>query len=112
MIRIGPDQWGAITNNDLTAWVGPWGISFAANLTPDPTGFGSWTPEIFIQTIRTGKQAGVGRPLLPPMPWMDYAQMTDADLRAVFAYLKSIPPVSNAVPAPVPPAAESTAEAK
>lgn len=102
---IGPDQWGAITTNDLTAWAGPWGVSYAANLTPDATGLGSWTPETFIQAIRTGKHAGVGRDILPPMPWMGYALMTDDDLRAVFAYLKSLPPISNIVPAPVPPAA-------
>lgn len=102
---IGPDKWGAIANNDLTAWAGPWGISFTANLTPDVTGLGSWSPETFIQAIRTGKHAGVGRDILPPMPWMDYALMTDEDLRAVFAYLKSLPPISNVVPAPVPPAA-------
>lgn len=102
---IGPDRWGAIANNDLTAWAGPWGVSYAANLTPDVTGMGGWSPETFIQAIRTGKHAGGGRDILPPMPWMDYAQMTDEDLRAVFAYLKSLPPVSNVVPAPVPPAA-------
>jgi hypothetical protein len=101
---IGPDQWGAIANNDLTAWAGPWGVSFAANLTPDATGLASWTPEIFIQAMRTGKHAGVGRDILPPMPWMGFALMTDEDLRAVFAYLKSLPPISNAVPAPLPPA--------
>lgn len=101
---IGPDRWGAIASNDLTAWAGPWGISYAANLTPDVTGLKSWTPETFIQAMRTGKHAGVGRDILPPMPWMDYALMTDEDLRAVFAYLRSIPPISNAVPAPVPPA--------
>lgn len=103
---IGPDQWGAIANNDLTAWAGPWGISYAANLTPDTSGLKSWTPEIFIQAIRTGKHAGVGRDILPPMPWMDYALMTDDDLRAMFAYLKSLPPISNTVPPPAPPAAE------
>lgn len=102
---IGPDGWGAIANNDLTAWAGPWGISYAANLTPDASGLKSWTPETFIQAIRTGKHAGVGRDILPPMPWMDYALMTDDDLRAVFAYLKSLPPIANTVPAPVPPAA-------
>ena len=100
---IGPDGWGAIANQDLTAWAGPWGISFAANLTPDASGLKSWTPETFIQAIRTGKHAGVGREIPPPMPWMDYAKMTDDDLRAVFAYLKSLPPVANTVPDPVPP---------
>ncbi|MDX2121300.1 MAG: c-type cytochrome [Gemmatimonadota bacterium] len=101
---IGPDRWGAVTNNGLTAWVGPWGTSFTANLTPDRTGLAGWTPEVFIETIRQGKHAGVGRALLPPMPWQMYAHMTDEDLRAVFAYLQSLPPVSNAVPAPLPPA--------
>ncbi|MGA9991995.1 MAG: c-type cytochrome [Thiobacillaceae bacterium] len=101
---IGPGQWGAIANNDFTAWAGPWGVSYAANLTPDATGLGGWTPEIFIRATRTGKHAGGGRAILPPMPWMDFALMTDDDLRAVFAYLKSLPPISNIVPAPVAPA--------
>lgn len=102
---IGPNQWGAIANNDLSAWAGPWGVSYAANLTADASGLGSWTPEVFIQTLRTGKHAGVGRPILPPMPWFNFKKMTDEDLRAVFAYLRSLPAVSNVVPAPVPPAA-------
>ena len=101
---FGPDQWGAITTNDLTAWVGPWGTSFAANLTPDnDTGIGKWTADQFIKTIRTGKHLGVGRPILPPMPWPSYAMLNDTDLRALFAYLKSLKPVSNRVPEPIPP---------
>jgi mono/diheme cytochrome c family protein len=101
---IGPEAWGAVTNNHLTAWAGPWGVSFSRNLTPDAaTGLGSWTEEMFIQTLREGKHQGVGRPLLPPMPWQMYRQMTDDDLKAVFAYLRSLPPVQNAVPEPVPP---------
>jgi hypothetical protein len=107
---IGPEQWGAVTNNHLTAWVGPWGVSFAANLTPDASGLGGWTEDNFIQALRTGKHAGSGRPILPPMPWMNYARMTDDDLRAVFAYLKSLPAVSNAVPAPIPPGAAPPAK--
>jgi mono/diheme cytochrome c family protein len=101
---IGPDRWGAITNNHLTAWVGPWGMSFARNLTPDmATGIGSWTEDMFIKTIREGRHQGEGRPLLPPMPWPMYKEMTDDDLKAVFAYLRSVPPIQNAVPDPVPP---------
>lgn len=102
---IGPTQWGGITNNHLTAWVGPWGTSFAANLTPDASGLASWTPETFVQALRTGKHLGVGRPILPPMPWPGIAKMTDKDLLALFAYLKSLPPVANTVPEPIPPAA-------
>jgi mono/diheme cytochrome c family protein len=91
----------AITN---TAFTGPWGVSFTANLTPDRnTGIGIWTEEMFIKTIRTGRHWGVSRPILPPMPWFNYRHMTDEDLKAVFAYLRSIPPVVNHVPEPIQP---------
>jgi hypothetical protein len=102
---LAPDRWMAMTNGDMTAWVGPWGISFAANLTPDQaTGLGGWTEDMFIKTIRTGKHLGTGRQILPPMPWPNYAQMSDDELKSVFAYLRSLPPVKNLVPQPVPPA--------
>ena len=101
---LGPDQWGALTNGELTAWVGPWGTSFARNLTPDvATGIGSWTEEIFIKALRTGKDMGEGREILPPMPWFNYALMTDDDLKAMFAYLQSLEPIENAVPDPIAP---------
>jgi len=101
---LGPDKWGAVTNNNLTAWMGPWGVSFAANLTPDPTGLQSWTKDMFVQAMRTGKHMGQGRPILPPMPWPNFGHMTDEDLGAVFDYLRSIKPVRNPVPQPIPPA--------
>lgn len=101
---LGPDRWGAVATPDLTAWAGPWGVSFAANLTPDATGLGSWTEEVFIQAIRSGKHMGAGRPILPPMPWAAYAQLTDDDLGAIFAYLESLKPIANQVPQPIPPA--------
>ncbi|HYA86701.1 MAG TPA: diheme cytochrome c-553 [Nitrospirota bacterium] len=102
---IGPDKWGAITNNNLTAWVGPWGTSYGANLSPDrDTGTGAWNEELFIRILRTGKFMASGRDILPPMPWYNYAKLPDRDLKAIFAYLKSIKPVKNLVPAPVPPA--------
>jgi hypothetical protein len=99
----GPWVWqGAGTN---TAFAGPWGISFTANLTPDVlTGLGIWTEDMFIKAIRTGKHFGVSRPILPPMPWTVYRNATDEDLKSVYAYLRSIPPVKNLVPDPVPPA--------
>jgi len=98
----GPWLWmGAATN---TAFAGPWGTSFAANLTPDKdTGTGDWTVEQFIATLRTGRRLGKGRPVLPPMPAAVYAKMTDDDLRSVFAYLQSLAPVQNKVPAPIDP---------
>jgi mono/diheme cytochrome c family protein len=101
---LGPDKWGAVTTNDLTAWFGPWGVSYAANLTPDKqTGMGSWTAELFIKSMRTGKHFGEGRDILPPMPWFSIAALTDEDLTAVFAYLGTIKPIKNLVPVPVPP---------
>ena len=100
---VGPTQWGAVATNDLTAWAGPWGVSFAANLTPDVTGLGGWTERQFIQTMRTGKHLGVGRAILPPMPWPGVASLTDGDLKALFAYLQALKPISNSVPQPIPP---------
>lgn len=101
---IGPTQWGALTTNDLTAWAGPWGVSFAYNLTPDiKTGLGGWTEDLFIQTLRKGKFMGSSRDILPPMPWQPIGQMTDDDLKAMFAYLKSLPPIENPIPPPMPP---------
>lgn len=95
----------AMFTPDLTAAVGPWGISFAGNLTPDETGLGNWTLEQFKTALTKGKFKGLesGRPLLPPMPWVNYTTMADEDIKAIFAYLKSIKPVKNIVPAPVTP---------
>jgi mono/diheme cytochrome c family protein len=88
-----------------TAWSGPWGVSFTANLTPDPdTGLGKWTQRNFTETIRTGRHMGRGREILPPMPIPMYKNFTDADLEAIFAYLQTIPAVKNRVPEPLPPA--------
>ena len=97
---------GYYMSSGLTAFIGPWGTSYAANLTPDEqTGIGLWTEDVFIKAIRTGKHMGDGRPILPPMPWPGLASVNDDDLKAMFAYLKSLPLIKNAVPAPVPPPA-------
>lgn len=110
VLPAGP--WTASFAATNTAWAGPWGVSFTANLTPDPeTGLGRWTLRNFKDTIRSGRHLGRGRAILPPMPIPMYKQMTDADLEAVFAYLRSIPPVSNRVPQPIAPAATATATA-
>jgi mono/diheme cytochrome c family protein len=98
--------WMARGTGTFTGWAGPWGVSFAANLTPDPeTGLGKWTAQNFAEAMRSGRHMGRGRPILPPMPWKGVGHMTDADLQAVFAYLRSIPPIQNRVPDPLPPAA-------
>src|SRR5262245_21212147 len=92
---------------DLTAWTGPWGTTYASNLTPDPkTGLVSrkYNEATFVAMFRTGKKPnGVG--ILPPMPYEMYANMTDDDLKAVWAYLQTIKPVANQVPANAPAAA-------
>ena len=102
--------WFAATAG-MTAWTGPWGISYAANLTPDEnTGMGIWTEEMFIKAMRTGQHYGEARPILPPMPWQSLAHLETEDLKAIYAYLRTIPPVKNRVPEPVAPGAPATFE--
>lgn len=94
-----------LLGGDLTSAVGPWGMSFSANITSDATGIGNWTEQNFLTAMRHGKSKGLdnGRDLLPPMPWYNFAKFTDEDLKAMFAYLKSTTPVANRVPAPLNP---------
>lgn len=96
--------WSASGTN--TAFSGPWGVSYTANLTPERiTGIGVWTEDIFVNTIRSGRHWGVARPILPPMPWSVYRNLTDEDLKSVFAYLRTVKPIRNQVPEPLPPPA-------
>jgi hypothetical protein len=91
----------AATN--MLEWIGPWGISYTANITSDSTtGIGNWTEDQFLLCIRKGKYGGApeGRNLLPPMPWPNFAKMTDDELKAVYAYLESTKPIHNIVPQP------------
>jgi hypothetical protein len=100
-----PGQW-VLFAPDLTSAVGPWGISYAANLTPDTaTGIGAWDEATFVKSLRTGKHMGMdnARPILPPMPWQTIGTMTDEDLKALYTFLRTIPAISNRVPGPVPP---------
>ena len=93
-----------LTSPQMTAFSGPFGTSFASNLTPDKeTGLGEWTEEMFINAMRTGLHQGVegNRAILPPMPVKHYAQMNDEDLKAIWAYLKTIKPVKNEVNPPL-----------
>jgi hypothetical protein len=104
--KLPTDGWMFVGSSTLTAFAGPWGITYAINLTPDQsTGIGAWTEDLFVGAMRTGKHMGASRPIQPPMPWPWYAKMTDDDLKAMYAYLRSIPPISNQVPAYEPPAA-------
>ncbi|MBK8953319.1 MAG: diheme cytochrome c-553 [Chitinophagaceae bacterium] len=96
---------GLAVTQTLTAWVGPWGVSYSANLTPDSTGIGMWSEEQFMVALRTGVAKGIkgNRLLLPPMPWNSFKNFSDDELKAIFSYLKSTKPVNNAVPQPLPP---------
>lgn len=90
-------------NADLTGAAGPWGVSFAANLTSDQTGIGNWTEENFKRALKEGKYKGLEgfRMLLPPMPWSNFIVISDEDIKAIFQYLKSTKPVNNIVPMPI-----------
>jgi mono/diheme cytochrome c family protein len=108
--KLADGPWLVTAAGTNTAWSGPWGVSFTANLTPDKeTGLGRWTFRNFKDTIRTGRHHGRGREILPPMPIRMYKNFTDADLEAIFAYLQSIPAISNRVPEPLPPPVSTAA---
>ena len=96
---------GNVVTQTLTGWIGPWGTSCAANLTPDSTGLGGWKEEQFVYALRNGVTKGLpgSRPILPPMPWKVMRNLTDDELKAMFAYLKTIKPIKNVPPAPEPP---------
>ena len=96
------ERFVAVFSPGMTAAAGPWGVTYAANITPDDTGIGTWTEAQFIKAIREGKSKGMDgtRPILPPMPWPGYAKMTDDDLKALFAYMKTMKPIKNVVPQP------------
>lgn len=83
---VPPGPWMATAAATMTAWAGPWGVSYTMNLTPDKeTGLGDWTLEQFVATMKTGKDRGKGRALLPPMPYFNLAKLTDEDIASVFA---------------------------
>lgn len=90
----------ALANGELTGWAGPWGASFAANLTSDETGIGNWTEAQFKKAFTEGKWKGMdgNRSLMPPMPWQNFSHFTDEDVKAIFAFLKSTRPVKNIEP--------------
>jgi mono/diheme cytochrome c family protein len=102
-----PDTTRMLSGSEL-GWEGPWGVTYARNLTPDmETGIGSWSEEDLVTAIRQGHRPD-GSPILPPMPWPAYSHMSDADIRALAAFIKSLPPVSHKVPDRVPPGTAAT----
>ncbi len=101
-----PGPWVATVAGTLTAWSGPWGVSFTHNLTPDSeTGLGKWTEAEFLAALQTGRHQGRGRQILPPMPWQNYSTLPEEDLKAIWAFLRTLPPIHNKVPDPIAPPA-------
>jgi len=105
---INSDEWmNFLSSLDSTIWAGEWGMSFSANLTPDPkTGIGKWNEEIFIEIMRTGRHVDLKRDIKPPMPWQDYAKLSNDDLIAIFSYLSTLKPIYNAVPKAISPSSK------
>jgi len=84
--------YGMLVSTSGTAFAGPWGVTFARNLTPDKlTGIGGWDEDAFINVLREGT-------LKPPMPATAYGMLADEDLKSIFAYLRTLKPVNNLVP--------------
>ena len=75
----------------------------AANLTPAPSGIPYYNEELFLEAIRTGRVRE--RELSDVMPWGHYRNMTDEDLKAIFAHLKTLAPVDHYVDNALPPSA-------
>ena len=99
-----PGPWVASIGATFTAFASPAGTVFTKNLTPDKeTGLGDWTVEEFIATMKTGRERGKGRPVMPPMPVQNLKALSDSDIRALFAYLQSLPPIKNRTPQPIEP---------
>ena len=102
--ELPPGPWMWTGAGTLTAFAGPWGVTYATNLTPDEnTGLGIWTEDMFLRALKTGRHMGTSRPIQPPMPWHWLSKMTDDDLKAMYAYLRTIPPIVNHVPDYAPP---------
>jgi mono/diheme cytochrome c family protein len=83
----------------VSAW--PWGVWYSRNLTPDGvTGLGEWSEAAIVAAVTRGVRPD-GRRLDPmAMPWPWFSHLSDSDARAIAAYLRSLPPVTNSVPRP------------
>jgi mono/diheme cytochrome c family protein len=102
-----PDMSRKFSGSEL-GWEGPWGVTYARNITPEPeTGIAAWSEQDIMTAIRTGKRPD-GTAILPPMPWVDFAYLSDEDALAIAKYVKSVPPVPHKVPDRVPPGTKAT----
>jgi mono/diheme cytochrome c family protein len=96
-----PDMGRTLSGTEY-GWVGPWGTTYAKNLTPDSTGLAGWTEEDLVRALRAGTRKD-GTPIRPPMPWTWLSNLTDEDAHSIAAYLLSLAPVRHVVPAALPP---------
>ena len=98
-------QEGIVFGGDLTSYIGPWGHSYSANLTPDPTGLGEWNFTMFKKAFTEGKFKGIdgGRPIMPPMPWQNFRHVNNEDIHMIWTYLRSLKPIHNIVLTYTPP---------
>ena len=100
---IGEDKWFGLYTTGFTAWAGPWGVSYAANITPDKeTGIGKLDTATFLTILRVGIHSSLTRRLMPPMPWDEISRLSDDDLIAIYRYLKTVKPIKNKVPESTP----------
>jgi mono/diheme cytochrome c family protein len=98
-----PDFARALGGSDVGFAIPGVGVFAGRNLTPDKeTGLGDWTSDQIVTALTTGKRPD-GRILAPIMPWMAFSNLSKDDAQAIAAYLKSLPPVKNAVPGPFGP---------
>jgi mono/diheme cytochrome c family protein len=96
-----PDMSKFLGGSDVGFVVPELGYFWGPNLTPDKdTGLGNWSEAQILTALRTGTRPD-GRKLAPMMPWMAYAKLADDDAKAIVAYLKSLPPISNKAPGPL-----------
>jgi mono/diheme cytochrome c family protein len=92
-----PDRTRALSGSEL-GWTGPWGTTYARNLTPDTTtGLGKWSEQDIVNALHQGRRPD-GSALLPPMPWFDFVWLSEDDAHAIARYLKTIPPIVHRVP--------------
>ena len=89
-----------VVTQTFTSWMGPWGTTYAPNLTSDSTGIGNWKEEQFVKCLQQKKWMGLDntRPLMPPMSMMPVTEMSGDELKAIFAYLKTTPAIKNVAP--------------
>lgn len=80
---------------------GPWGAVASGNITPDPSGIPYYEEQLFLDVMHTGYVKA--RKLSQIMPWWDFRHLTDEDLKAMFAYLRTVPPVKHRVDNVAPP---------